>query len=395
MNRSGEECVDRASHRRSFSSIWLPLILGLSACHTTRPAAPVVAGPRTDLLHEAREWRMSLGMAEARDRLVEALEARDDGQGYLEKRLAEVKKLPDSEVPADSLATLPRNLRARTGIYLVLGYRQKGGGSAQIIRETVASLRRDGWRAELIPLHDWGTAEEDAKDIQCALEEGLPKVDRAMLVGFSKGGHDWSTWLASQARKLPRSEREKVRLWVQCAGALRGSVIADWGANRETPQAKAFRSHLNSLSKGTRQGCEDLAALGQDPWSARGMPRLGEVLPRVTAVHYVAIPEGRDGSTHKHRLFGLISRTVARQTPWIGPNDGLVETAAEILPPQDNTTEWIVRVKSSHTLLDGTYVRDGSVVAPSYHPPKEGWTRAGDELLWDLMRALPRSVAGW
>jgi hypothetical protein len=356
-------------------------------------AAALPAG--TDLLHAARAWRAEAGLATARDRLAHALAARDASGGALERALAAIQRDP-GHVPPASLAALPAGLRRRSGIFLVLGYRQDGGGSAEIVRHTAATLARAGWQARLIPLPAWGTADQDAAAIQDCLARELPALDRAMVVGFSKGGHDWIHWLAGPASALPLREREKIRLWVQFAGALRGSPISTWIAENPGPGAALFRGVLNLSAKGTRESFADLSGLGEDPWARPPTPpALQAILPRASAIHFVALPNGLDGHATRHGLFSALSRAVAKADPMLGPNDGLVESAAQILPPGDPTPQTIVRVFGSHALLDGRYAIGGRRVARSYDPPRPGWQCAGDHLLDDLMRALPRTALGW
>jgi hypothetical protein len=70
------------------------------------------------------------------------------------------------------------------------------------------------------------------------------------------------------------------------------------------------------------------------------------------------------------------------------------ESAAQLLPPKENVSKWIVRVKGSHAMLDGRYV-NGGVVSRGYQTGGRKWWHGGDEVMDDLLRALPRSTIGW
>ena len=100
----------------------LPLVasLVLAACETSGP--PPASRQGRDLLAEAREWRKEGNLASARDKLIRSLGEMDAAHGFLESRLWLTN--------ADKSLTLPNAVtsasaaeRARTGLFLVLGFR--------------------------------------------------------------------------------------------------------------------------------------------------------------------------------------------------------------------------------------------------------------------------------
>ncbi len=346
-----------------------------------------------DLLEEAREWRQRSGVVAARDRLLLEVMREDSDRGAFEQRIWKTNA-DKSYVFADAAQHCTLAQRARTGIFVVLGYRQRTGKSQRVVRDVVRRLRAQGWNAQLIQMPEWSFPKNDAQHIDAAVRAELPHVDRAILVGFSKGGWDWINWLHGPAASLPPHERDKLRLLVNFAAVLRGSNVADWAAYDRGAEASMMR-----LMMWVRFGAKGatsvfLRQLAHDPWESRDVRPLRAVAPRVSTIEYVAIPEGRDGFTHVNGLFGWINRNSTRAQKTIGPSDGMAECAAEILPRSERLRQWIVRVKGSHALLDGRYV-NGSLVSRTYRRRDASQWTSGEEQMDDFMRALPRSAVGW
>ena len=101
------------------------------------------AGSSGDLLHQARAWRVEQGMPRARDRLISKLAALDSDGGKLEARIWQTNAAKNLTFP-DSLSELDPGRRARTGIFLVLGYRTKTGTSEKVIRQDELFLKKRG-----------------------------------------------------------------------------------------------------------------------------------------------------------------------------------------------------------------------------------------------------------
>ena len=353
----------------------------------------LVETTRADLLTQARRWREEFGLAGARDKLLDALAREDSSHGQFEGRVWATNADRRRTWP-DAAASCSAAERARTGIFIVLGYRQHSGRSQRIVRYVARRLQETGWHAELIDVPEWSaSASDDVAAIDKVIAEELPKVDRAILVGFSKGGWDWINWFHGPARNLGREERAKIRLLVNFAAILRGSAIARWGADDHGMDATLFRS-IMLVRFGARGGTPKyLRSLATDPWSRPDVPSLRLVAPRMRTIEYVAVPEGADGLPHQNGLFTWTSHRATQRQRWMGPCDGMAESAAELLPRTEKIPAWIVRVKGSHALLDGRYLNGGPVSARYQRKGHDQWT-GGEELMDDFLRAVPKSALG-
>lgn len=343
-----------------------------------------------DLLQQSRKWVAEYGRAKSRDRLTMALARQDDSKGFLERRLIKTNQEKDYVFPK-SLATLPREERGKIGVYFVLGFNQDKGRSPPLIREAVRHMTAQGYQAKFIDVASRQTAQNDAKVIAETLAGELPKVDKAMLLGFSRGGTDLVHFWLGPANNLPVDELAKIKIWANFAGVLRGSEVARWGAAGNDPLAWGFRCFLNWREGAPRTTAEDLASIGYDPWfyPHRGFPIV--MTKKLTVINFVSIPDGEDGWPVDDKHFKILATTAANQARVVGPCDGLVESAAAILPPRTGLEQWIVRVRGSHSLLGGKYL-NGNEVAPCFHQGHQARLKSGNQLLDDFMRALPRSL---
>ena len=358
-------------------------ILGLTSCQCGAPS--LYCGK--DLILQARQWRQELGMAAARDQLTSSLGSLDAGKGFMEKRLWRTNTDKSFTYP-DSLASLPQSVRQRTGIFFVMGLQSNAQESELVIRNVEAYLTKHGWHAHLVPVPMHGTTQEDAVIIQDTLSRHLPHLDRAMIIGFSKGGLDWMHWFAEQGHKLPARERAKIHLLVTFSGALRGSAVARWLTNAWGPVALSTRYFLRWCRKDGREMLADVKSIRDDPWAGPQPPRMRELTPDLRMVSLVAIPEGPLGRTEVHPGFGILSFIASEHWRWMGPLDGMTETASQVLPREAGIPQHIVRIKGSHALLDGRYLNGGIVSKAFLKRDCEAW-QGGEELLDDLLRALP------
>jgi hypothetical protein len=175
---------------------------------------------------------------------------------------------------------------------------------------------------------------------------------------------------------------------------LRGSTVAGWAARDHGIEAGLFRfiMWVRFGSKGASTAW--LRSLATDPWTLPNGKPLRSIAPRLRTIQFVALPEGIDGQTHVNGFFDWTGYSSTHCQNWIGPCDGMCESAAQLLPPRENVSKWIVRVKGSHALLDGRYL-NGGVVSRQYQTGGRSWWHGGDEVMDDLLRALPRSTIGW
>ncbi len=359
------------------------VLTGLPSCQCARPS-PTAS---QDLIQQARQWRREQGMTAARDKLITSLGGLDAGRGYMEKRLWRTNSDKTFTYP-DSLASLPQKVRRRTGIFFLMGLQSNAQESELVIRNVEAYLTKQGWHAHLVPVPMHGTTQEDAVIIQETLAKHLPHLDRAMIIGFSKGGLDWMYWFAEQGHQLPAKECAKIRLLVTFSGALRGSAVARWLTDAWGPVALSTRYFLRLCRKDGREMLADVKSIREDPWAGPHPPRMRALTPNLRMVSLVAIPEGPQGRTEVHPGFGILSFIASEHWRWIGPLDGMTETASQILPEQAGVPQHIVRVMGSHALLDGRYLNGGIVSKAFLKRDSAAW-QGGEELLDDLMRALP------
>jgi hypothetical protein len=352
-----------------------------------------VATNENDLVAQARLWRQREGLVAARDKLVHALTRQDSDHGMFERRVW-ATNADKTRIWPDSVAAVSPAQRARTGVFILLGYRQRSGRSQRVIRHVEKTLRAQGWHAKMIEVGEWSSPSEDTQAMDVVMRQELPLVDRALLIGFSKGGWDWINWLHGPAATLPREERAKIRLLVNFAAMLRGSAVAGWAAHDTGPEATIFRAIM--LVRFGIKGASTtwLNSLSRDPWSRPNTKPLCSIAPRLRTIQFVALPEGGDGQTHVNHFFDWTGFSSSHWQTWMGPCDGMAESAAQLLPQHENVPQWIVGVKGSHALLDGRYLNDG-IVSRRYRAKGSDWWRGGDEMMDDLMRALPRSTIGW
>jgi hypothetical protein len=237
------------------------------------------------------------------------------------------------------------------------------------------------------------TAQQDADRLRDFLATRLPRVDRAIVVGFSKGATDLVEFWLDDAHSLPAMELRKIRLWVNFAGALRGSEVARWLATDPGPRAALIRALVNLKSGSPQARFDDLASIANDPWRAKPRTLPSHRARNLLVINVAVLPEGRDGWSDRDPLFEFLGRQAALGPQVISPCDGLVESAAAILPPHTGLRQWIVRIRGSHALLDGHYP-NGAPVAPGYAEGGTARRKSGAKLMDDFLRALPQSALG-
>jgi hypothetical protein len=369
---------------------WCAVAALLGGCASPRPPEPALANPPGDLLIEARRWTEEDGRRAACERLRDELAGFDDSGGMFERRLMRTNADKSFRF-ADSVARMPRAERRRTGIYFILGFNQDRGRSPPIIKRAAERLAEEGFRAQVLEVPGRRTADQNALMAREFLADELPRVDRAILIGFSKGAADLVEFWLDEADKLPRRELRKIRCWVNFAGALRGSEVARWLATDRGPKAAVFRGFVNLKAGTPSASFDDLASIASDPWfvSERRMP--AGLAPGFLVINVVVVPDGPEGWSESDPLFETLGRAAASGRRPIGPCDGLVESASSVLPPRAGLRQWVVRITGSHATLDGVYL-NGSPVTTGYGNNDEAQLDSGTPLMDDFLRALPRRV---
>jgi hypothetical protein len=374
------------------SGLVLAVAALLAGCASPPVPEQTIANPPGDVLIEARKRTDEQGRVAACEWVGEELKKFDDSGGTFEKRLMRTNGDQSFRFP-DSVAGMSRRERERTGLYFILGFNQDRGRSPPIIRRATERLTERGFRAQVLGVPGRKTADEDAVMVREFLEEELPKVDRAMLIGFSKGSADLVEFWLDEAHKLPRRQLRKIRCWANFAGVLRGSEVARWLATDRRPKAALFRAFVNVKSRTPTADFDDLASIGFDPWfvGERKMP--AGLHPDFLVINVVVVPEGPEGWAESDPVFKMLGMAAASGRRTIGPCDGLVESAASVLPERAGLRQWVVRINGSHATLDGVY-RNDSPVTTGYGNEDEAQLESGLPLMDDFLRALPRSALG-
>lgn len=372
-------------------AVWAAAAL-LAGCAAPRVPEQTIANPPGDLLIEARKWTEEDGRVAACERVDEELAKFDDSGGMFEKRLMRANG-DKSFSYADSAARMSMRERKRTGLYFILGFNQDRGRAPPIIRRAAERLAERGFRARVLGVPGRKTADEDAVMVREFLETELPKVDRAMLIGFSKGSADLVEFWLDEAPKLPRAQLRKIRCWTNFAGVLRGSEVSRWLATSRGPKAALFRAYVNFKSGTPTAKFDDLASIGYDPWFVGDRRMPAGLAPGFLVINVVVVPEGPEGWAESDPVFEMLGRAGASGRRTVGPCDGLVESASSILPERAGLRQWVVRINGSHATLDGVY-RNDSPVTTGYGNNDEAQLESGLPLMDDFLRALPRWVIG-
>ncbi len=137
---------------------------------------------------------------------------------------------------------------------------------------------------------------------------------------------------------------------------------------------------------------EGIEALARDPW--KGVPRtqLAQSYSRLKWISVSMLPEREDGFVPGNGLFLELQEALIRYGETFSPSDGLVESAATVLPPGTQVPQRIVRGLGPHALAKGTFL-NGSPLAPRSRDALGNVDpEAGAEILSSFMRALGREI---
>ena len=86
------------------------------------------------------------------------------------------------------------------------------------------------------------------------------------------------------------------------------------------------------LTRGLSRVLFDLASIGYDPWFVEDRKMPAGLAPDFLVINIVVVPEGPEGWAESDSLFKLLGKAGASGRRTVGPCDGLVESAASILP---------------------------------------------------------------
>jgi hypothetical protein len=340
-----------------------------------------------DLLEGARLSADRFGMRLTRDALIEALRARDDSGGRFERRLLRAQARP-REIPPDSVLALPRAARARVGVYFVPGYNHNRGLSQEVFRRAAARLNELGFVSDVIQTSPAGDRFGNARQIAAQLTQIEGRVDSILLVTLSKGSSDASTFVVQELPRLPALSA-KLRVIVTLSGVVRDAFMPRWLAHAPGGTTSLLRWQLRRYLPEDHRLFDGLASMAEDPWSG-ARPSSLPAADHLLWIHFPMIPESPRGLPEKKGILRITNRYALRADDRIGPHDGLVETAASILPPDTPYKQWIVRALGDHGLIDGNYL-GGQPVSEAFASGQDN-AAAGIEVMGAFLRALPRDI---
>lgn len=380
---------------KCFATALLVTLLMLTGCaQVARNDSLAKAVPPGGLLGEVREITRTEGLIAAREHLVDGLERLDASGGELEKRVVRTTRDPDL-VLSDALAAMPLSDRRRTAIAIVPGTRAgskaKGDRTVECLKGAAEMSREMGFSTYFLDTEARGTVEENADRVALQLSEVFEKSDRVILLMLSKGAHDVIRYLQEGGSSLPASHREKLAVVLSLAGTVQGSVVAEWMAYSSRPLAVTTRGFLR-LS-GQDEAIAMLRSVGTNPWHPRDMAEMPDRYPNLTWISIAMVPDGPDGRITEKLWAPYIRKRIEKTAPIYSPNDGLVETAASVLPESVALRQWVVPGMGSHAMPNGTY-RNGVRIAPQTTEIGEEDLKpeTGGEVISAYLRAMPRSL---
>lgn len=382
-----------APPRRFIAGLWWSAALLMSGCGSARYGERAAADASA-LLKEARTVTKTEGLPAARDLVEAKLLAEDDSDGELERRVLRTTRDPGLVLP-DSLAALPAAERGRIALIIVPGTKSGFGAKSDLTRDCLYAAaekgRELGFDTHFIQTLPRGEVEANARLVAERIRPVFEKADRVALVMLSKGAHDVVHYLQEYATDLPTASREKLSAVLSLAGTLQGSVVADWFAHSPDPAAASTRAWLYLTGQG--KGIAMLRTVAHTPWQPDGAQKVGAAFPNLTWVSVAMLPDGPDGNITERLWAPRIRRRVWDSSPYYSPTDGLVESAASVLPDQVAVPEWIVLARGSHSMPNGRYL-DGSRVAPRTAVPgqEDLQPESGGEVMSAYLRALPQSL---
>lgn len=350
--------------------------------------------PEAALLAQVRQTTREAGLVAAKKELISGLLAEDESRGALERRVIRTSSDAGWVYP-DSLASMPAGERVRTAIVIVPGTRagnpKTKDRTRECLRGAADAAKEMGFSSWFIETAPRGTVEENARYIAGRMREAFAKNDAVVLVMLSKGAHDVIRYLQEDGVNLPASDRKKLAVVLSLAGTVQGSVVGDWMAHSTRPFPSMTRRWLRASDQAAAVAM--LESIARSPWEEGVAERIGSSFPEMTWVSIAMVPDGEDGRISDRLWSPWVRQRVEETAPYYSPSDGLVESAASVLPDSVSLPEWVVVGYGSHAMPNGTY-RDGSRIAPRTTRPGREKLRpeSGAEIMSAYLRALPESL---
>lgn len=370
-------------------------LASISGCRSSRPAntASLHGAESGALLREVRARTTSEGLPFARDLISERLRQADESRGDIEARVLRTTRDPDLVLP-DSLAALPEEVRGRVALVIVPGSKMVFGRhheTRDCLAEAARAGREMGFATHFIQTPERGAVEANSKLLAEKINPVFREYDHVLLIMLSKGAHDVIRYLQGAATELPPEHRAKLKSVLSLVGTLQGSLIADWFGNSPAPAPRLVRTFLRVT--GASQEIEMARTVGKTPWNGEKASLLDDAFPNLIWTSVVAIPDGPDGKISEVLWSPRLHERLRNTSPYYSPEDGLVESAAAVLPDEVDVPEWIVLCYGSHAVPHDRYA-DGTPVAPfaSKRNPDDLNPESGAEVMSAYLRAIPVSV---
>lgn len=340
-----------------------------------------------DVLEYSRHVSAENGLRIARDVLVQELAKKDASKGALLERI--LKTTSDSSYTyPDSFSTVPADERKDIGVYLVLGIGGEKSANAALIQKAAAQIRQLGFQSEMLMVDANLGSDYNSVMLNGMLAERLPKLKKVILVAASKGVTDFVTFFLKHGQNLSAEQRDKIKLMVSLSGVIRPSLVANYLVNSNQPLPLMIRGLLRLTGKGdTIKGINSLTL---NPWQGHDPRMVKKLFSQMKWLSLPAIPEGPEGITHLSMWEGFLKTPSYRWNDKASPMDGLVESAASVLPPDTGITEYIVPVYGPHAIALGSYSASLRVAPTAMGDITDRVIpEAGAEMLSALFRALP------
>lgn len=378
-----------------FSALLLAVLMtGLGGCAAPRRDSADSSPPPSALLAGAREVTRREGLPAAKAHLVERLNQADDSGGALERRV--IRTTADgSLILPDSLAAMSPERRSRTALAIVPGTRAGNQNSRDRTRECLegaaAQSRSMGFATHFLKTEARGTIEQNADLVASQMRGIFAGSDAVIILMLSKGAHDVIHYLQHGGADLPSAHRRKLVAVISLAGTVQGSVVAEWLVTSRRPLAAATRTWLTV--SGQDDAITMLESISETPWLPERAAEMNRLYPQLTWVSIAMVPDGADGRITEKLWSPYLRRRIEKTAPAYSPADGLVESAASVLPETVRVPEWVIAAYGSHAMPNGAY-RDGSRIAPQTTEPsrEELEPETGGEVISAYLRALPQSL---
>ncbi|EQC44481.1 hypothetical protein M899_2347 [Bacteriovorax sp. BSW11_IV] len=383
---------DRDYHDKQLLQCWYIFMTGgdcEKVINAPLPTAYTSKGT-LDLLAYTRQISKQSGLVRALNYIKNVLENKNEDSKILKEKIIQTtlnKELSFS----DSFYTIDPSERKKIGVFLVLGIGGDDSDNAILIRKASEEIRNLGFTSSMLEVDPNKGSNYNSSMLREILKHKIPKLDKVVFVSASKGTADFIRYFLRFGHVLPENERAKVRLMVSLSGVVRSSFVAKYITEANYLTALAVRTGLRLTGKSDM--LDGIESLANDPWEGYDITKIHREFPNMKWMSFPSLPESELAVTNLSLWSGFLRQPVHRWTHIASPGDGLVETAAAILPPDTGITEYIIPITGPHAMALGSY-REGVRLAPEAQGNRYDKVNpeAGPEILSALFRALPKSL---